>query len=388
MEGTILIHPITDRHGLHAFIHLPEHLPDRRPNWLPPIWSDEFKFHDPEKNPALKHCEVVRFIARMNDHPVGRVMGIIHHTYNAQHGERTARFHQLDVINDQAVAEALLQHVEDWAREHGMEALVGPFGISDKDPQGAQVEGFEHLPVLATATNPSFLPALIEGAGFQPFRDLVVYRLDIPEEIPSTYQRIAERVLRNGDLRAIGFKNRSSLKPWILPVLRLVNEAYAGVYGFVPMTEEEMMHLAETYLPVLDPRFIFIIVDPSDRPAAFVVAIPDMSEGIRKAGGRLFPFGFLRVIWAMRHTRQLDLFLGGVHPAHQGRGLTTLLGVELFHAAKAHGLTFIDSHLVLETNMRMRAELERLGGKIYKRYRIYRRELSCGDGPPAQGDDT
>jgi hypothetical protein len=251
---------------------------------------------------------------------------------------------------------------------------MGPYGFSDKDPQGLQVFGLEHLPVLATPTNPAFLPGLVEGCGYSKLTDAVSYRVDMPAQLPSAYERIADRVMRDGRFRLVPLRHRRDLKPWIMPVLRLVNQAYCGLLGFIPMSEEEMRSLAAQYLPILDPSFVKIVAE-GDAPAAFVVALPDISEGLQRAKGRLFPFGWWHILRAMRRSPQLDLLLGAVRPDLQGRGLTCVLGRALLTEARGRGMTRLDSHLVLETNHRMRAELERLGGVVWKRYRMYVKEL-------------
>lgn len=361
--------------ALHRYIHLPERLPRQRPNYVPPIWADERAFHDPRKNKTLDDCEVVRFLAWRGEQCVGRIMGIVHGEYNLRRGERTARFYQLDLIDDRAVSSALIGAAEQWARNLGMQRIIGPFGLSDKDPQGTQVEGFEHMPVLATPSNPSFLPAHIEAAGYTKVADAVSYRTEIAAQLPAVYRRIVDRLADSSEFRVLSITSKKELKPWIVPVFRLVNATYKDLLGFVPMTGPEMKKMAAQYMPVLDPELVKVVVDQSNEPVAFVVAIPDMSEGIRRARGRMFPFGFIHVLRAMRQSRQLDLFLGAVRPDLQGRGLTCLLANELLTKAHERGFTHMDSHLVQETNHRMRAELERLGGTVWKRYRIYGKDL-------------
>ena len=371
----VRVEEVRGRRALHRYIHLPERLPGQRPNYVPPIWADERAFHDPRKNNALAGCEVVRFLAWRGDRCVGRIMGIVHGEHNQRHAEHTARFYQLDVIDDRDVSTALIDAVEHWAHGLGMERIIGPFGLSDKDPQGVQVEGFEHMPVLATPSNPAFLPAHIESAGYAKVADAVSYRTEIAAQLPAVYQRIVDRLAGTSEFRVLSITSKKDLKPWIVPVFRLVNDTYKDLLGFVPMTGPEMKKMAAQYMPVLDPELVKVVVDHTNAPVAFVVAMPDMSEGIRRAHGRMFPFGFIHVLRAIRRSRQLDLFLGAVRPDLQGRGLTCLLANELLTKAHERGFTHMDSHLVQETNHRMCAELERLGGTVWKRYRIYGKDL-------------
>jgi GNAT superfamily N-acetyltransferase len=364
--------------NLRRYVFLPERLRGQRPNYVPPIWSDEHAFHDPDRNTALKDCNTVRFLAWQNGRCRGRIMGLVHQGHNRLHGEHTARFYQLDAEDDPEVSRALLSAVERWAREQGMERIIGPFGLSDKDPQGAQVQGFGHLPVIATPANPDFLPGHIEACGYAKFSDALSYRTPITGRLPVLYERIAERLGKSGEFRLVAFRSSRALRPWVVPVLRLVNETYRDLLGFVPMMEAEMAKLAKQYMPVLDPGLVKVVVDRAGEPAGFVVGVPDMSEGVRRANGRLFPFGFIHVMRAMRRSRQLDLLLGAVRPDLQGRGITCLLAKELLSTAHQRGFTHMDSHLVLETNLRMRAEVERLGGVEWKRYRVYVKDIGTG----------
>ena len=352
-----------------------EHPSDRRSNAVPPLIVDERSLHDPESNPALHPCLVERWLAWRDGKVVGRVMGIVHQAWNEQAGERTARFFQLDTIRDAGVVRALLEAVECWARSQGMDRIIGPFGFSDKDPQGLQVEGFEHLPVVATPTNPDWLPGLVEACGYSPYEDLVSYRLGLEAVKARDLGPVAERAMRSLGLRRVEMRSKHALRTWILPVLRLVNMTYSELLGFVPMKRKEMEALANKYMFILDPELVELVVDRKGDPVAFVIAVPDMSEGLIKANGRLLPFGWFHILRAMRRSRQLDLLLGAVRPDMQGKGLTAILTRYLLATAGRRGFTHLDSHLVMERNTRMCAQMERLGAEVWKRYRVYAKEL-------------
>ncbi len=372
----ITLLPVRTRKELSAFIHLPRSISGKeRPNWVPPVWSDERTFHQKDKNPSHRLARVERWLAVRDGVAVGRIMGIIHDAYNETHGEKTARFYALESINDPTVSHLLLHTAERWAKDAGMNRIIGPFGFSDKDPEGAQVEGLEYLPVISTATNPSYLPGLIEREGYHKHKDCVVYRAPVPDQIPELYQRIATRITERQPVRLLRFNRRAALKPYIQPVFELINETYKPIMGFSAMTREEMRTLEKQYLPILPPELIKIVVDHQDRVIAFVIAVPDFSAGLQRCNGHLFPFGFIHILTAMKRSRQLDLLLGAVHPDYQGKGLTTLLGIDLLATARSKGFTHMDSHLILEDNYRMRAEMERIGGTVYKRYRIFGKSL-------------
>jgi hypothetical protein len=361
---------------LKEFIFLPEKIYKGDSRWVPPMYIDEWSFHDPKQNKALQYSDVIRVLAYEGHKPVGRIMGIINRKYNHEHNEKTARFFALDCINDQQVAHVLINHSERWATEKGMTKIIGPYGFSDKDPQGLQIEGLELLPVIATPTNPVYLQKLVEHEGYTKELDCVSYQIPIPEKLSPVYQRIFDRISSNKNIRLLEFTSKRQLKPYIIPVFRLVNETYAPLFGFVPMTEEEMKKFAAQYLPVLEPELVKVVVNAANELVAFVVSMPDMSAGIQKAKGRLFPFGFIHVLRSMRKTNQLNLLLGAAKSQYRGKGINVLMGKSLFDSANKRGLTIIDSHLILETNSVMRAECENLGGVIRKRYRVYQKLLA------------
>jgi GNAT superfamily N-acetyltransferase len=371
----IKIIDINDKKALKEFIFLPEKIHLNNNDYLPPIWDDEWKFYNPKQNTALAQSEVVLALSYQNEIAKGRIMGIIPHFYNKLKNENTARFYAFDCYNLPDVAAELLAYITNWASQKRANLLIGPYGFSDKDPQGAQIEGFEHTTVLATPNNAAYLPQLIEKQGFTKYLDCLSYQLPIPKAIPVRYQPIIQRALQNNQLKLLNFKTKWALRPYIIPVLKLVNLTYAPLFGFVPMSNTEIRKFAAQYLPILNPAFVKIIVNEANEPVAFGIGMPNISAGIKKARGRLLPFGFVHILWPKQKSPQLDLLLGAVNPAYRGRGLTMVLAHSLFEAAHKHGLEYIDSHLVLENNLLMRAEYEKMGGLIYKRYRVFQKKL-------------
>jgi hypothetical protein len=273
------------------------------------------------------------------------------------------------------VFHALIEYIADWARMHKMENLVGPLGFSDKDPQGFMVEGFGEPIVIATNGNLEYMPKLLEQVGFTKKVDCVVYKLSIPKEIPPFYQMIYQRALQKNNIEILEFKKRGKLKPFIRPVLRLLNETFTDIYAFVPFSEKEMDDFANRYLLLLDPNFIKIIADKQGNILSFIIGMPDISKGIIAAKGKILPFGIFKIIKSRKQTKQLNLLLGGIRPDCRGQGLDVIMGVKMLESARKSGLEYIDSHLELETNTKMRMEMEKMGGVIYKRYRIYQRKI-------------
>ncbi|MGW8315209.1 MAG: hypothetical protein ACWGNV_06385, partial [Bacteroidales bacterium] len=278
--------------------------------------------------------------------------------------------------DDPEVIGTLLHHVEEWARVKGMEKLVGPLGFSDKDPQGFLVEGFHQPIVIASHCNYKYLVDQLQSLGYQKEIDLVVYHITIPDETPSLYLKIAERARKNNPgIRLLEFTRRKDLKQYIRPIFSLINKTFTEIYGFMPFTLEEMDDFANRYLLIMNPRFIKAMVNEDRKIVAFIIGMPDISKGIKRSRGYLFPLGIIHILLAGRRTKQLNLLLGAIDPDYQNRGLDTIMGEAMLDSARKAGLRFIDSHLEMESNSKVRAEMEYMGGKVYKIYRVHGKTL-------------
>jgi GNAT superfamily N-acetyltransferase len=373
----ITIKEVTGLRLRSIFINLPKKIHRGHSQWVPPIYLDDRSFFNPGRNESFKHSDTIMLLAFKDRRAVGRIMGIINCKYNTQYDLKEARFCFLETYNDPSVTAILIQRVENWARQKNMELLVGPLGFSDKDPQGFLIEGFNEPIVIATNCNFPYQVEHIESLGFTKKTDLVVYKLNIPEEMPDIYRKIIERTeQRNNGVHMVKFSGRKHLRRYVRPVLQLMNNTFKDIYAFVPLTGKEMKDFANRYIYLLDHRYIKVIENSEGSVVAFVLAMPDISEGIRRCKGRILPFGIFKILHAKKKTQQLNLLLGAVHPEYRNAGLDALLGVSLLQEARNSGLKVIDSHLELENNSKMRAEMEKMGGVVYKRYRIFEKRIS------------
>jgi hypothetical protein len=365
---------IRNRRELREFIYLPAKVNRTNPLWIPPIYMDNWKFFDRKKNRAFQHADAVLALARRDGRVVGRIMGIVNRRYNELRQERTGRFGFLECYEEQDTFNALLAFVENWARGLGMNRLVGPMGFSDQDPQGFLYEGFDYQPTLDSFHNFPYIIRFMDAAGYTKEVDYVDYIIKLSDRLPASYEKISARVARQTEFKLVEFTKSKELKPYGQRIFGLMNITYTDIYGYVPLTEAEMDALAKQYLPVIDPRFVKVALKGED-VVGFVISIPNMNVGLRQCKGHLFPFGILQIMAAMKRTRQLDALLGAIREDCRGRGLDVLLGAAMMRTAIAAGFEKIDSHHELETNYKMRAEVERVGGQIAKRFRIYQKAL-------------
>jgi len=375
---SIKIKEVTNRKELKEFILLPEKLHQNHSNWVHPIYSQEWHYFDPRKNRAFSYSDCILAIAYADGKPAGRIMGIINNRCNEFKHEKNARFGYLECPDDQTIAHELLSYAEKWAKGKGMLKIVGPMGFHNQDPSGFLIEGFEYRPTISTYFNYDYINRYLINEGYSKEVDYVVYSIDISAEMPEFYSKIYDRITSRGDYSIIEFRQRYQIKPFIIPILELMNECFTDLYGFQPLDNQEMEYLAKRFLPILDPRFVKVVTK-NDQLVGFNVAMPNLSEGIRKAKGKLFPFGIFYILREAKRTRQLDSLIGAIKKEYRGRGIDVLMAFTTIRSAKEAGFSIADSHHELEDNIKVRAEMEKLGGKIYKRFRIYKKDLQVPD---------
>jgi len=372
----IEIREVKSRKDLKTFIGLPEKIHAGHENWVHPVYMDDWKYFDARKNKAFAYCDTLLLLAYRGAEAVGRIMGIINRRFNDYREVKIARFGYLEAREDAETVHALIGAVEDWARGKGMTRIIGPYGFSDQDPEGFIVEGFENRATIATYYNYEWMPRLVENEGYTKDNDYFVYKIAIPKELPDFYKRIYERIQRRGSFVIHEFETKKALKPWIRRIFGLMNECYtnSNIYGFAPIEEKEMDDLAKRYMPVVDPRFVKAVTKDGEI-VAFIIGIPDMTEGIKKARGRMLPCGFIKILRASKRTKQLDLLLGAVKENCRGKGLDVMMGVKMIQSAQKAGFEHIDTHHEMESNVLVRGEMEKMGGKLYKKFRVYQKSL-------------
>jgi GNAT superfamily N-acetyltransferase len=370
----IIIKEVSTRREKKKFIYLPSKVHKNNPNWLPPIYLDEWELFNEKKNKSYQYADTVLYLAYQDKKVVGRIMGIISRRYNTIHNEQHGRFCFMECYENQDVVHALISKVEDWAREKGMNKLVGPLAFSDKDPQGFQIEGFEYPKFIICPTNDKFLPEMIVREGYFKLRDLVNYLAKTPDDLPAVYKKILSRVSKNEEYKIIEFHSKKELKPYLFPILELMNQTFLEIYGFVPFNDYEKKEFIARYMMILDPKFIKV-VESKNGLIGFAGGIRDISEGVKKAGGKILPFGIFRILRESKRSKKLLMMLGGVKADYRGKGIDVLMAIKLLQTCIEHNVELIDLHLILEDNYKMRAECERIGARVIKKFRIYQKDL-------------
>ncbi len=365
-----------DRRLLDRFIALPWAIYRDDPAWVPPLRADVRKVLDPS-HPFHQHAEVEYFLALRGDRPVGRIAAIVNHAYNDFHDTRMGFIGLFESVDEEAVAGALLAAATDWLRDRGMPEAIGPFNLSTNDElysPGVLLDGFEHPPILLMAHTPPYYASLFEAAGWSKAKDLLSYWVDNSAGAPARLVRAMDRlessipglVLRQVDLKQLDLE--------VERIKEIYNSAWERNWGFTPLTEAEIQHMARDLRPLVDPRFA-LIAEVSGEPVGFALALPDFNQALKHVNGRLFPLGILKLLWYRRKIDRLRVFTLGLKPAYRRRGLDALLVMRLHQNAIPADLARGEAAWILEDNWDMRRALERMGGYVYKTYRVYGKTL-------------
>ena len=347
------------------------------PLWVPPLIRDELKSLDARANPGLENCELQLWLAIRNGRCVGRIAGVIHRRDNKLRNVEAARFCLLDFEDDPAVARLLLETVENWAVGKEMTLLEGPFGLTTFERSAVLVDGFDRLPTVVSSYNFPYYGPAIESCGFVKEVDYVEHRFELPPELNSKYQRVAQYALKKKKLRLVEKKSVSELRPLGREIFQLINAAYSDLYEFTPMTNGEIDALIKKFFNLIDPRFVKLVVDTEDKIVALGVAMPSWSGLMQKLKGRMRRIFLAWLGGELKGSRDtLDLYLIAVAPELRNAGLNAIVMQEMHQAAAAAGFKWVETNGELETNSQVLSLWKDIEHETHKRRRIYSKALA------------
>lgn len=372
---SIEVKEVLSRGELKTFIKFPFQLYSKSKYWVPPLIREEIKNFSRDKNPAFEFCESSLWLAFRNNKIVGRVAGIINRRYNEKVGKNIARFGYLDFIDDEEVSAKLFYCVENWANEKGCTSIHGPLGFTDMDPEGMLVEGFEELGTIATIYNFPYYPIHIEKLDYKKDIDWIEYELLTPKSIPDKVEKLAKAVAERYNLKVLEVKNQKQLLPYAHEIFHVLNSAYENIYGFVPLTESQIDLYVKQYFGFIKPGFVPVILNDKNEVVGFGITMPSLSKAFQKAKGKLFPFGFIHILRAIKKNERADLYLTGVRPDYQDKGVNAMMMYEVSKVFTRHKIVWVESNPELETNMKVRAQWRFYEGRQHKRRRCYIKEL-------------
>ncbi|MDR1594832.1 MAG: hypothetical protein LBS43_10195 [Prevotellaceae bacterium] len=371
----ITIKEVITNKELKKFVKFPAELYRDNPYWVPPLIFDEMLNLRKDKNPSFEYCEARYWLAYRSNKIVGRIAAIINHRANAKWGYKHIRFGWIDFIDDLEVSKALLYEVEKWGKEAGMEAVDGPLGFTDMDNEGMLVDGFDKLPTISNIYNYPYYPVHLEKLGYLRQEDWLQFKFNASQPVPEKMERLSKLVMSKYNLHIKQFTRAKQILPYGRRFFYTLNKAFSNLYGFVDLTDKEIDKYVKQYLTFLQPQFVCMVFDKDENVVAFGISMPSLSRAFQKAKGRLFPFGFIHILRALKNYENIDLYLNGVHPDWQKKGVVSIYYTEMNKTYIKYNVKVAISNQQLESNVDAIAMWHNYESEPYIRRRCYKKEI-------------
>ena len=375
---SIEVKQIHEASDMKKFVEFNLKLYKGNPYHVPGLIKDELDTLNPRINPAFQFCEAAYFLAYRDGEIVGRIAGIINHRANDTWNQNNARFGFVDFINDDEVVDALFATVTKWAKSHKKDMLQGPMGFTDLDHEGMLIEGFDQIGTMATIYNYAYYPRHMERLGFIKDQDWKEFKIMIPDAIPEKHQRISNIVRQKYGLKTVKFKTRKEVEPYAHRIFDTLNKAYSVLYGFSELSKAQIDYYVKLYIPMIHLDFVTLIVrEEDDQVVAFAITIPNLSKALQKAKGKMYPFGWFHLAkdLYLKGNPVVDLYLVGVIPEYQNKGVNALLFDDLIPVFQKAGIKYAESNPELETNAAVQMQWNYFERIHHKTRRAYIKEI-------------
>lgn len=381
---TVTVSQVTSKKEMRAFVRFNYELYKDSPYAVPDLLEDTLETLDSGSNPAFRFCEAAFFLARREGRIVGRVAAIINRRANERWNKQEVRFGWIDFIDDLEVSRALLDTVEQWGRKRGMARMVGPLGFTDLDPEGMLTEGFDQLSTLFTIYNYPYYPQHLAKLGLEREIGWVEHKVFIPkgehEANNAKYFRVAQIVQQRYGFRLRHFRSKKEIRKggYIQKVLGVINRAYANLYGYSELDEQQMQWYADRFLTMLDRRFLSVVENAEGEIIGAGICMPSLSRAVQKAKAKLYPFGWWHIaneLYFKRKHQILDMLLVGVLPEYQDKGANALFFADMIPQSIKCGYEWAESNPQLEDNLAIQMQLKNLDYCDHKRRAVFSKEL-------------
>jgi hypothetical protein len=367
---------VSSKAQVNEFVELHYRLYKGHPQWVPPFKSDIKMMLDPNKHPFYEHSDAEFFVARQNNEVVGRVALLENKAFNRYHQTRKANFYLFDSVDDQEVANCLMNSSFEWCKKRNLDLLIGPKGFSSFDGYGIQIEGFENRQMMTMMNyNFPYYPTLMENLGFEKEVDFVSCYLDMSTfHIPEKMREVARRIKERGKFKVVQFKNKKSLVGYANKIGEAYNKTFVNNWEYWPLTQREIKYVVDSILIVAVPK-LFKIIEYNDEVVGFLLGFPDISKALQRQGGNITPWGIADYMLELKRTEWISLNGAGVLPEYQGRGGSALMYAEMEETLLSSKYKHAEQTQVAETAVQMRKDLITAGGRPYKNHRVFRRTI-------------
>lgn len=373
---SISLKEVTSDKDLKRFVDFQYKLYKNDKYWVPPLKKEELFSLRRDKNPAFDFCETKYWLAYNNDELVGRIAGIINHKFNDKFNKKIMRFGWIDFIDDEEVCSSLFTAVENWAKEKGMHEVHGPLGFTDMDGEGTLIEGFDEVSTLGAIYNYPYYPRLIERNGYTKDIDWIEYQVKMTSDpVPEKISRISDIALKRNKLHVLRVNKPKELLPFAREMFYLINSSYKDLYGFVELSDNQIDMYVKQYFGFIKPEYLPIVLNEKNEMVAFGITMPSLSKAFQKAEGKLFPFGFIHILKAMKNNPGLDLYLTAVRPDMQDKGVNAILMNEINKLIIKNNIRLVETNRELESNSKVQAQWKFFEHRQHKRRRCYKKEI-------------
>jgi hypothetical protein len=370
------VRTVEDRRAQRQFIRLPWSVYADDPAWIPPLMLERREHLSP-RNPYFEHAQFQSWLAYRDGNAVGRISAQIDQLHLDHHQKVEGFFGMIEAEDNAETFNALLNAAEAWLRDHGMRRILGPYNLSVNQESGLLIDGFDTPPYMMMGHARPYYRSRIEENGYQKAKDLLAYIIDANFDQPAAVQAIVKRAKKRVTVRSL---RKSNYYEDMKIIEDIFNDAWSENWGFIPYTEAEFKQLAKDFKLILDFN-LFKIAEVDGAPAAFMVTVPNLNEAIRDLNGRLLPFGWLKLLWRLkvRYPRTARIPFMGVRKQYHGSLLGAALAFMVIIDGQPYGLSRgikkVELSWILEDNKGTRDIIESLGAVVYKRYRIYSKDL-------------
>jgi hypothetical protein len=373
---------VAGRRELGRFLDVPHRVQGHDPNWIAPLYFMERMRFDERKNPWFRHGEAAYWVAERNGELAGRISAQVDRTHLELRKDSAGFFGFFECIDDQAAADALFAAAGAWLKDRGMRRCLGPFSFNINEESGLLVDGFNCPPRMMMGHAQPYYGALVEGAGFAKVIDMLAYLTPMDTGLPFKQIKWLQRALERDKRLGVRALDTGRFEEEVATIVRIFNAAWAENWGFIPLTEADVAHMAREMKPLLVPELVaFATVD--GEPKAMCVALPDLNELIGDLKGRLWPAGWAKLAWRLLTRRTFAsgtrVPFMGVLPEFKNKPMGSILALLTVGRVRDMSLRLrlpvCEMSWVLENNTQTRHSIEAIGGRVYKTYRMYEKIL-------------
>ena len=374
---SVLIKEVQTKKDLKNWVDFPTKLYKNVPAYVPFLRADELNTFNQKENMAYEFCETRLFLAYKDGKIVGRIGGLINHAANQKWGTNNIRFTRFDFIDDYDVSKALFDKVVEWGKERGYNKVIGPIGFTDMDHEGMLIDGFDELNMSITFYNHPYYIDHMEKLGAEKEVDWVEYLISVPTEYSERHAKISKFLQEKHGYKLVKYKKVKDLEKDAFEAFKVIDEAFSRLYGTVPLTDKVITKTIKDNIPLMNLKYICSIKDKNDDLIAFAVLVPSIAKALKKSNGKLFPFGIVRMLKALKGKNDtLEMFLVAVEPTLQTKGISALIINTLLKVLIENDIKYCETGPMLETNTAIHSLWKHFEKEQHKRRRCYIKNIN------------